>query len=119
MSLHLTPDILESSYEALRKARPFLGRGLPHCDDLEFRVTRHKDRYGHFGDRDGKNPWTNISISSVCVTTWHELQETMAHEMIHVDLFLRGDPHWHAHGKSFTRRATRVCRELGFNPETF
>lgn len=119
MTLQLTPDILEACYEYLRVTAPFNRCRLPDPDDLEFRVTRHNDRFGHFDDRDGKHPFPNISISEKFVKTTLGLAEVMSHELVHVALFVRGDAGWEKHGASFKRMAKAVCRHHGFDPKTF
>lgn len=119
MTLRLTPDALEGAYNFLKLVGPFSKWKLPDADDLEFRVTRHKDRFGHFDDRDGKFPFPNISISSVYVKGCHSLIETMAHELVHVSLFIAGDGGWENHGKSFQARARQVCDAMGFDLDTF
>ena len=44
MTLPLTPAVLAAAYEYLRATSPFKGWRLPHCDEVEFSVTRHRDR---------------------------------------------------------------------------
>jgi len=107
MALHITPDLLERTYELLRHTRPFRRWKLPEADDVEFHVTRHRDRFGDCTDGD---PYT-IRISSTKHDTLATVLETMAHEMCHMrDI---------THGKVFTRLAKQVCRHHGFDPKTF
>lgn len=115
--LHLTPALLENSYELLRLTPPFKRWKLPHADDLEFRVTNHADRFGHYDDRDGK-AIPNIAVSSRHVKTLLGLFELLAHEMCHLYLHRQGRK-WEHHGPSFQRLADQVCRHHGFNREQF
>lgn len=117
MALRLTPENLPAAYEYLRACEPFSAWKLPHADDLEFRVTRHKDRFGHFDDKDGKKKFPDISISEVHVKTTATLMETMSHELIHLKDYLDGKPI--SHGVAFKRRAARVCKAHGFDPKVF
>lgn len=119
MTLRLTPAKLIAAYEYLRSTEPFNRLKLPDPDDLEFRVTSHVDRFGHFDDRDGKYPYPNISISAVHVRTGLMLLETAAHEMVHIARFVSGDRGWESHGPKFKRLAKQVCRVHGFKLETF
>lgn len=119
MTLRLTPEMLAAGYDYLRQTPPFRSKKLPESDDLEFRVTRHKDRYGHYDDRDGKTPWKNIAVSEVHVKTAAIMLEVLAHEMVHVALHTAGAKDWGDHGGSFKRLAARVCAAHGFDPLTF
>lgn len=131
-TLRLTPEVLEAAYEFLRITSPFKGWSLPHADDLEFRVTRHADRWGHFDDGEsearalGKSkpkasprPYTCIAVSEIHVTNSLILLETMAHEMCHLHQHLIGSKAWPHHGPQFRALARRVCQVHGFKLETF
>lgn len=119
MTLRLTPDAIAACYDFLRLTAPFNKLKLPESDDLEFRVTRHKDRFGHFDDRDGKAPWKNIAISEIFVKSCPDLTATLSHEMCHVALHVGGDPNWDKHGQAFKSLARRVCKVHGFSFDTF
>jgi hypothetical protein len=41
----------------------------------------------------------------------------MAHEMIHLHLYLRKDPDWDKHTKVFLDAAAKVSHTLGFDPK--
>lgn len=117
--MRLTHEALEGAYNFLKACYPFCRWRLPDADDLEFRVTRHKDRFGHFDDRDGKVPFPNISISEIHVTDCRGLLEVMGHELVHVALFVAKDPHWENHGRAFKAKAKTVCKSMGFDLATF
>lgn len=113
--LHLTPEMLRASYEYLRATPPFRRWGLPPADEIEFHVTRHKDKAGECESSGGQEPV--IRISSQLIGWTQSLMETMAHEMIHLHLDRRGERA--SHGASFKRTAAQVCRRHGFDPKLF
>lgn len=116
--MHLTPELVEAAYELVRQSRPFRAWKLPEADDLEFRVTRHNDRYAHFEYDVGKYP--NISVSERFVKTLPQLLEVLMHEAIHVYQWKAGRASKHAqHNADFKRIAKRVCAAHGFDPKTF
>ena len=51
MALRLTPEILEGAYEFLRATPPFRGWRLPHADEVEFVVSRHRHNNARRGRR--------------------------------------------------------------------
>ncbi len=113
--LPLTPALMEATYEYLRATPPFSRWRLPHADDIEFRVTRHRDRHGQCvtdGDRH------IIVASEIKIRRTHSLIELMAHEMVHVHCHRQGEMRAE-HGAVFRRHAATVCRYHGFDPGTF
>lgn len=109
--MHITPENMEASYRLLLTALPFRNWRMPHPDDVEFIVSLHRDRRAHHcAYKDGIRH--EISVSANEVKSLHLLNETMAHEMIHIrqdQLGLRDH-----HGASFQRMAKLVCRRNGF-----
>lgn len=116
--LHLTPAMLEGTYELLRLTAPFKAWKLPHADELEFRVTNHADRFGHYDDKDGKG-WPDISISARHVKNLKTLTEVMAHEMVHIRQSQGTISPVMDHGREFMRLADQVCRRHGFDRAVF
>jgi hypothetical protein len=116
MSFHLTPFILESTYEYLRTLPPFNGWKLPEPDDVEFHVTR-KIAIDCYGDCEMAGDEFKIRISTGRVTKLRPLILTMAHEMVHIRCYLIGDKS--DHGGMFKRHAALVCRALNFDPGEF
>lgn len=122
MTLHLTPEMLESAYEMLRTTPPFKGWKLPDPDEIEFRVYVARDR--HAGFRGAMEPGGNheIQVSLRTVATLPTLLMCMAHEMIHLRRHLQGEryncPLRH-HGVEFQRLAKAVCRHHGFDEKLF
>lgn len=116
--MHLTPELLEAAYELVRLSKPFNGWKLPEADDLEFRVTRHNDRYAHFEYDVGKVP--NVSVSERYVKSIPQLVEVLMHEAIHIFQWKAGrGSKRYQHNADFKRLAKRVCAIHGFNPKTF
>ena len=120
MTLALTPAALAGAYEYLRTTPPFKGWKLPHADEVEFHVTRHRDRYGDHNEI--PRPVEHcIRVSEVNVTTTGDLLELMAHEMIHgyQDVVRKtGNKRW-PHNAEYKRLAKRVCDSHGWKLEGF
>lgn len=118
--MHITPDMVERTYELLRTTLPFRRWGLAHPDQLEFRVSLHVDRFGHYDNKENKpGRYHDITISARHVTTLDVLVRVVAHEMVHQrlqQLKLRG---WWQHGPRFQRLAKIVCQRHGFDREAF
>lgn len=114
--MHLTPDILELTYDYLRHLPPFKGWRLPPGDTIEFFLTNHKVAAGVC------DVWTDgrirISISTELVAHTSTLLAIMAHEMVHVHVDRHKKERAH-HGPVFKRYAARVCKQHGFDPKMF
>lgn len=121
MSLHLTPEILEASYELLRATPPFRRWKLPHADDLEFRVTNHAGVFASFHFDDERAGRERIHVSARHVKNLPLLLQTLAHEMCHLReaAISRRKAGRANHGVAFKRLAAQVCKSHDFNPETF
>jgi hypothetical protein len=120
--LTLTPEMLEGAYEYLRVSPPFCRWGLPHADQVMFRVLGAKDRFGHFRGRhrkaQGDDGFSEIAISAGLVRSTDLLISTMAHEMIHLYQDETGTARGH-HNPKFRKLAKRVCDIHGFDLESF
>jgi hypothetical protein len=119
MSLPITPHVLVAAYEYLRTTRPFSGWKLPEADEVEFGVTRHRDRAGdHEVVRRKKHI---IRVSAYSVKTTGNLMGVVAHEMIHAyqDGIARNGSRRVEHNKEFYRLAKRVCHYHGWKLEEF
>lgn len=121
MAIHITPELVELSYERLRASPPFKKWNLPHADDVEFHVTRDEQEFGALcyetDKRKGKRP--RINVSCVLVRTLDKLDETLAHEMCHMRELNLGVRSNIAHGRAFNRLADKVCAIHGFRRGTF
>lgn len=119
MSFRPTPSKVEATYELLRTCSPYSGLKLPEADELAFRVTRHKDRYGHFRPRVNKSGFHEILVSEAHVCSLALLIETVGHEMLHLHQELSGKASSVQHNANFRRLAIRACAANGFDPKTF
>lgn len=119
MALRLTTENLPAAYEYLRACEPFRRLGLPEADAVAFRVSGHKDRYGHMRG-DVRSPGAEIAISEACVGSSAKLIETMAHEMVHLYQHIaRTETSGTQHNADFKRLARAVCREHLFDLKAF
>ena len=115
--MHVTPDLMESSYRLLLNTLPFRRWRMPDPDKIEFRVSMHRDRHAHhraYKDDSGRH---EIAVSACKVKTISMLNECMAHEMVHIrqdQLSMRDN-----HGAGFKRLAALVCKRNGFDLTTF
>ena len=118
MSLPLTPHVLVAAYEYLRATQPFKGWHLPDAEEVEFGVTRHRDREG---DHSTYRRTTEhiIRVSAYYVKTTHALLVCLAHEMIHAHMELSKTTQRNGHGPMFKRLARRVCKVHGWEVEKF
>lgn len=114
MPLHITPEMVETSYELLRLTPPFKGWKLPHADEVLFSILKTKDRHGDYTFDAGKH---HIRISYRRHKTLHALTMTLAHEMVHMRDQITGT---HAeHGATFNKLADTVCKYHGFDRGQF
>jgi uncharacterized membrane protein len=118
MTLALTPNALAGAYEYLRTTPPIKGWKLPHADDVEFHVTRHRDREADHEVRRRRDHI--IRVSARKVRTTDALMQAMAHEMIHAyqDAIARTDTRAD-HNRDFKWLARSVCRAHGWDKDEF
>lgn len=109
MVLRLTHKNLPAAYEYLRACEPFCRWKLPEADEVEFHVTKHRDRYGHMhGDVRSKK--AAIALSECCIGSSAKLIEKMAHECIHLKQHVHGGETANTtHNAEFKRLAKKVC----------
>lgn len=119
MALGLNTDNLPAAYEYLRACEPFRRWGLPEADEVPFKVTRHRDRYGHmWGDKRSAN--AEIALSEANIGSSNKLIEKMGHEMIHFHQHLRrSETPGTQHNAEFRRLARQVCRIHGWDFKDF
>lgn len=112
MTLALHPDVLPAAYEFLRTTPPFRSWKLPEADEIAFKVSRHKSRYGEYCCDGGRH---SIEISQEMVGHTETLLATMAHEMIHLRQVMTGkDP---SHNGQFDKMRGLVAKHHGFDPK--
>lgn len=118
MTLRLTPDTLAAAYEYLRTTLPFARWKLPDADEIEFCVTRHRDREADHGVWKGQHC---IRVSTHSIGTTDALMQAIAHEQVHAyqDGVLKTGSRRVVHNAEFRRLAARVCRAHGWDKEKF
>lgn len=109
----LTPELLCASYEFLRQTPPFRRWKLPSGEEIKFIVTRSIDSRGHAKDD------VEIGVSSRNIGRTESLFMVMAHEMVHVHVYLRGLHGRSEHPAEFWRCARLVCKHHGFDIKMF
>lgn len=114
--LHVTPDIMEATYEFLRCLPPFKGWRLPHADGIEFKVVGAEHLCGLY---EQIGPKHRISVSATTTVRTDSLVKVMAHEMIHLHQSLRHTDDGPEHNEQFHKLAKSVCRRHGFDPGLF
>jgi hypothetical protein len=120
MAIRLTPDLMEGAYEFLRLTPPFKSWHLPHADEVEFVVSRHRTHVGYHRGVRRKMRSHEIGISEVCVGHTNTLLRTMAHEMIHqYQQRARTETANTEHNADFLRLAKSVCRYHGWDEREF
>lgn len=120
MSLPLTTEMLEASYEFLKTTPPFCNWNLPDAEDIRFFVNRKTKsklaEYQWLGDRH------SISMCAFGIGHTSTLMRTMAHEMVHLHLEQMG---WESRGNenvhnlAFRKFASEICKIHGFDPKAF
>ena len=112
----LTPCALAAAYDYLRMTPPFKGWKLPHSDEVEFCVTRHRDReadHTHYL----RTTEHIIRVSCYHIGTTAKLMEAMGHEMLHYHQWrLRKSS---GHDRWFNQQNARMCKYHGWDIEVF
>lgn len=119
VTLPLTPEMLAAAYDFLMVTPPFDKWSMPESDDVRFRVSRSRSRFG-FYRWDGKRHTITVSINSVAYSS--TLLETMSHEMVHLHLEELGMDDrggTNTHSGAFRRLADDICKLHGFDPKAF
>lgn len=112
----LTPHSLAAAYDYLRTTLPFRAWKLPLADEVEFCVTRHRDREADHNTYRRTDEHI-IRVSSYVVKTTDGLMQAMAHEMIHAKQVVAGTST--RHNADFKRLANRVCALHGWKYDSF
>ncbi len=119
MALKLTPDMLVASYEYLRTTPPYRAWKLPDSDDIEFQVTAHHDREGHYTRLIGTDHHF-ICVSGRRIGHTGSLMEVMGHEMIHLyQAIAKTETPGAEHNAQFRKLAARACSAHGWDALTF
>lgn len=119
--------MLETAYEYLRSTPPFKNWKLPHADEVEFAVMRHRareadhDRYTRGDGHTIRRGDHIIRVSAHTVKTTNALIEAMAHEMVHAyqEGVVKTGSYVVVHNAEFKRLAARVCKIHGWDTQAF
>jgi predicted metal-dependent hydrolase len=113
--LRVTPAMIEAAYNLMKTTAPFNRWKLPDSEDVEFCVTKHKDRLGDCVDAGHAFV---LRVSERFHGRLDALLTTVAHEMVHIR-----QSHYPAerdHGPTFKRLAKQVCKHHPhIDPKTF
>lgn len=116
----LTKDTIAAAYDLLAITPPFNKWNLPDSDDVQFKVARDPHSYGWCNAWGrGKRREYLIAISSRKVEHLSSLLSTMAHEIIHLHLYMTGQDTNGEHNAAFSALAKKVCRLHGFDSKAF
>lgn len=102
--MHITPDLLRSTYDYLRGLPPFRRWRLPEGDKVSFHVTRMRD----FADVEECGGKYTVRLSMHKHDHLLTILMTMAHEMGHIHAGM-------GHGKAFQRAMDQVSKYHGFD----
>jgi hypothetical protein len=108
----VTPQTVQAIYEMLIQIPPFNRWNLPPSKDVNFEVTKDPTCYGEYEPE----PHT-IRISSAKLSWLDHSVRTMAHELIHMRLYLKGNKSWDKHEESFNELSHKVATQLGYDPK--
>ena len=119
--MDLTPEVLAAAYEYLRATPPFKAWKLPHADEVEFSVTKHRDHEGGHTTYCNKPNEHIIYVSSYYIKSTPDLMECLGHEMIHMrqDLTKTGGKVRAKHNAEFNKLNARFCKLHGLETEVF
>lgn len=116
MTLPLTTETLAAAYDYLVTTPPFSRWNLPPSEDITFRVTRHKDRHGHYCRTGDKH---EIAVSAHVIGRTQSLMEVLAHELVHLHQAHACMETKGQHNAAFVKLAARVCAVHGWDPKLF
>lgn len=117
MSLHITPAMMEASYELLRTTPPFRGWKLPPGEEVAFKVIHCNDRCGDYERlSDGTHC---IRANAKWIGSIWGLLRLLAHEMIHLRQQIACPNDQSHHGTAFLTAAKTVCRYHLLDPKAF
>ena len=106
-------------YDCLRAFPPFSRMKLPAADAIEFHVTRHTDRFGHY-TRVQRSEQHELAVSTRHVGAWDTLVLTVAHEMIHLYQGVKKSDNSNTqHNAEFRKIARQVCRRFAWDFKQF
>jgi len=107
----ITVDTCKAVYRMLSQLPPFNKYQLPRPSEIEFLVVDDPAMYGQY------QPEPHcITISSAKMSHLQTLEKTMAHEMVHLILYLEGK-RYELHNKNFYKLTYQIAEIYGWEPK--
>jgi len=107
----ITVESCKAVYRMLRELPPFNKYELPTPSEIEFLVVDDPAMYGQY------QPEPHcITISSAKQSYLQTLEKTMAHEMVHLILYLQGK-RYELHNKNFYKLTYQIADIFGWEPK--
>jgi len=110
MSELITDKTVKAIYIMLRKLPPFNKWELPPASKIKFKVIQD---YKFMGELDVK-PY-RMKFGSNHQEHFETIVTTIAHEMIHLSLYLEGVPSYNIHTRKFKEKAHEIGVLFGFD----
>lgn len=104
---------MRAIYEMLIQMPPFSRWNLPPSKNIEFQATNDPTCYGEY------EPPSVIRLSRKKVGHLDTAVKTMAHEILHMRLFLIKHPDWDKHSGKFLELGEAISLTMGFDPKEF
>ena len=106
----ITVESCKAVYNMLRHLPPFNKYELPRPSEIEFVIVHDPELYGSYCPE----PHC-ITISTAKQSHLQTLQQTIAHEMVHLILYLQGK-RYELHNKNFYKLTHEVANLYGWEP---
>lgn len=107
----ITVDTCKAIYRMLSELPPFNKYELPRPSEIEFLVVDDPAMYGQY------QPEPHcITISTAKQSYLQTLEKTMAHEMVHLILYLQGK-RYELHNKNFYNLTNQIAVIYGWEPK--
>jgi hypothetical protein len=107
----ITVETCRAVYRMLTQLPPFNKYELPRPSEIEFLVVDDPGLYGQY------QPEPHcITISTAKQSHLETLERTMAHEMVHLILYLQGK-RYELHNKNFYKLTYQIAAIYGWEPK--
>jgi len=106
----ITVETCKAVYNMLRQLPPFNKYKLPRPSEIEFVVVNDPELYGSYSPE----PHC-ITISIAKQSHLQTLEQTIAHEIVHLILYLQGK-RYELHNKNFYKLTHEVANLYGWEP---
>ena len=112
MKTTLTPKNLAILYDMACKLPPFDRIKMPKSSKVKFKVIKNPGIYGCFDEIE-----MQIEISSGSCGYFTTIFATLLHEMVHLALYVKKDPKFHLHEKSFLKLKAVYSEVYSLDPK--